>query len=225
MDVDFIVAIFVFLVFVVWGVSFYLMLFEESGDQFALSADLSREAVMDFIHADVYEAPVVYESSVPASPVVLRADDVWYHGERNSTRVIRDGNTLPCRISGDSLYWQADLSSGTNTFTIQTATVNSSPNCTGAFSISSYNFTVPRAFVKKRMVSSVKIDNMTNMSYDSFRDCAGLSNDFRITVARDSGDVSYGKSVPAGPVDIFSETAQKRIFETSETANITIAVW
>ncbi len=225
MDVDWIVGILVFLIFVGWAFSYYFALFEEKGDQLGLSAEIEREKITDFLSVDVYESPVKYDSPGSVSDGVLKAKSVWYAGEKNSTRVFSGGDSLPCRVSGDDLYWQADLASGYNYFTIQVADVDEAMNCSGTFGISSSNLTVPWAFERKTMLSLSRINEMEGMDYGVFRDSLGLSEDFRIKVEREAGDIEYGKSIPEGAVNVNSKESQKRVFESSEIVNVTIAVW
>ncbi len=225
MDVDWIVGVFVFIVFVAWSFSYYFALFEESENQFEIAVEIERNKIVDFLSVDVYESPVKYNSPGSVNDGVLKAKSVWYSGEKDSTKVFSGSEALPCRISGDDLYWQANLTNGFNYFKIQIANVNATLNCSGTFSISSSNLTTPWAFEKKTMLSLSKVYEMANMSYDGFRYLLGLNEDFKIKVERTGGDIEYGRSIPSGPVNVNSKEIERKIFETSEIANITIAVW
>jgi hypothetical protein len=225
MDVDWIVGIFVFILFVAWSFSFYLAIFQEGGNQFEIAAGTERNKITEFLSVDVHEAPVKYDSPGAVSSGVLKAKSVWYSGEKNSTRVFSGDESLPCRISGGDLYWQADLAGGYNYFSIQTASVNTTLNCTGTFGISPFNLTTPWAFEKKTMLSLTRVSEMVNTSYGEFRDSIGLSGDFRIDVKMAGEDIGYGKSIPEGAINVNSKEFRKRLFETSETVNVTIALW
>ena len=225
MDVDWIVGIMVFLVFVGWAFSYYFALFEEEGSQFGFVAEIEREKIMDFLSADVYEAPVKYDSPDVVNNGVLKAKSVWYSGEKNSTRVFSGDQSLPCRVSGDDLYWEADLASGSNYFRIQIADVNETMNCTGTFGISSFNLTIPWAFEKRTVLSLTKMNEMENTEYEAFRGSLGLNEDFRIKAEKSGGDTEYGKSIPEGAVNVNSKESRNLAFETSEIVNVTIAIW
>jgi hypothetical protein len=225
MEVDWVVGIFVFLVFIGWAFSYYFAIFQENASRFETTAEAGQRNVMGFISVDVYEAPVKYYSNGPVANGVLKAKSVWYSGEKNSTMVFAGGSPLPCRIDGDDLYWQADLSAGNNYFTITTANVNTTMNCTAAFAISSFNLTVPWALERKTMVSLTRINEMANTSYDGFRNSLGMNQNFRFRMERAGGDIAYGKSGPSGPVNVNSKKTEWKIYETQEKANITVAVW
>jgi len=224
MDVDWIVGIFLFLVFVSWGFSYYFAMFSGNEVQFEQTAELERQKIVSFVAVDVYEAPVKYNSSA-ASNAVLKAKSVWYSGEKNATRVLSNENALPCRIDGDDLYWQANLAQGFNVFRIRTASVNTTANCTGTFTITSSNLTVPWALESKEMASLTKIYEMANTTYEGFRDAIGTNMNFRFVLEAPSGDINYGKAIPSGAVNVYSKKTGMKMFETSESVNITVAVW
>jgi hypothetical protein len=225
MDVDWIVGIMLFLIFIGWAFTYYFAMFQQSENQSELAAAVETEKLMNFIAVDVYEAPVRYNADAAVTDAVLKAKSVWYHGEPNATRVFSGGEALPCRLDGDDLYWQADIADGYNYFTIKTAAVNTTVNCTASFPITSSNLTVPWAFEKEKMLSLAKIYEMANMSYDAFKNSAGINQDFKISIEKASGGLNYGRSAPAGPVNVHSKKYQKQIFETSEAANVTVAIW
>jgi hypothetical protein len=225
MDVDLVIGTILFLVFVGWAFSYYFAMFQQSEGQFELAAAVETERIMNFMAVDVYEAPVRYEAGSAVADAVLKAKSVWYHGEPNATRVFAGEEALPCRLDGDDLYWQADLAAGYNYFAIKTAAVNTSVNCTASFAISAYNLTVPWAFEKEKMLSLTKIYEMANMSYASFKNSSGVNQDFKISIEKASGGLEYGRSAPSGPVNVYSKKYQKRIFETAEDANVTVAIW
>ncbi|MEE9323208.1 MAG: hypothetical protein V3U72_01560 [Candidatus Aenigmarchaeota archaeon] len=227
MDIDWIVGIFVFIIFVGWSFSFYLTLFEKSENQFEIAARMERGKIMDFLLVDVYEVPVKCDSPGAVNNGILNTSSIWYHGEKNSTKVFSGSELLPCRISGDNLYWQANLTNGFNYFRIQIADVNETMNCSGTFGISASNLTIPWVFERNTMISLTKINEMNNMNYDVFRDSLGLNEDFMIKVDMPGGDtdIDYGKSIPSGPLNVNSKEMGREIFETLEIANITVAVW
>jgi hypothetical protein len=225
MDVDSIVGIFVFLVFVTWGFSYYFMLFEESENIFGVVAGIERDKIIEYMSSDVFEIPVMYNSPDDVNNGVLKAKSIWYHGERNATNVFSGGQSLPCRVSGDDLYWESDLTTGPNYFKIQIADLEKPMNCSGTFSISSFNLTEPWVFENKKMISLTKINDMMNMSYDDFKEAISVNEDFKIKIERAGGDIEYGKSIPEGPANVVSKQMERKIFETSEIVNITVAVW
>ncbi|MCK5020459.1 MAG: hypothetical protein KAS32_25710 [Candidatus Peribacteraceae bacterium] len=219
------VGIFVFLFFVSWGFSYYFMIFDVNTENYELLANVEESKIMDYISVNVYEAPVKYTSPTAVTAGVLIAKSIWYHGENTSTRVYDGSVKLPCRVVGDDLYWQYNLVTGENNFTIQTAELNSTMNCTGSFSVTGANLTIPWGFEKSTMISLQKINEMTSMGYSTFKNIAGVNEDFRITISAPSGDIEYGKSIPIGPITVISNELQRTVLETNEKVNITVLVW
>jgi hypothetical protein len=225
MDIDWIIGVFVFIVFIGWSFSYYFAIFQDNGTGFGIAAEIGQEKIMGFAAVDVYEAPVKYYSGGAIAGGVLKAKSLWYAGEKNSTIVLSGGAPLPCIIDGNDLYWQADVAGGMNYYAIMFADANTTQNCTGTFSITEANLTSPWALEKKQMLSLAKINEMTNMSYDAFRSSIGMKQNFLILIETAGGETRYGKSVPSGPVNVNSKRTERMIFETMENANVTIAVW
>ena len=223
MDFDWIIGVFVFMFFIGWSFSYYFAMFQVQGSSFELAADSGQQKVMDFLAVDVYEAPVKYYSGGAAS-AVLKAKSLWYAGERNST-IVFGGGSLPCMLDGNDVYWQANVGAGYNYYTIMFADANTTLNCTGTFATTGANLTSPWALEKREMISTAKISEMEGMSYSSFRSSISLRHNFMITIEKTSGNVEYGKAIPSGPVNVNSRRTERKVFETGELANITIAVW
>jgi len=226
MDIDWVVGIMIFILFTGWSFAYYSGLFGGEGEDPSGTLAMERDKIINSFSVYAYRAHVIYESRDPENDSVLKAKSVWYHGEKNSTRVYSSGGTLvPCRISGDDLYWEADVSTGENGFTIQIADVNESRNCTASFSVSSSNLTYPWAFEKRSMVSLHLVNEMALSEYDYFRSLHDINQDFRVTLEYGGNSTVYGKSPPSGPVDIISWEREMKVIESQDMANITVAVW
>jgi len=223
MDVDWVVAIMVFLIFVGWSFSYYFTLFPESGGFLGSAADTGKEKIIGFLSTDVYSVPVKVESGGEDN-VVLKASGVWYHGEKNSTRVVRDSVSLQCRIAGDDLYWLANLSSGWNYFGIEFSGIESGLNCDSGFSLSNSTQAVPWALESVEMISLTMINEMTNTSYDDFKDEVGLEEDFSVSLEWGGSIQTYGKSLPLGS-DVYVRRYEGMIWENSEDINVSIRLW
>ena len=224
MDFDWIIGVFVFMVFIGWSFSYYFAMFQMPGPSFELAADSGQQKIMDFLAVDVYEAPVKYYSADAVANGVMQAKALWYAGERNSTIVFGVGS-LPCILDGNDVYWQANVGAGYNYYTIMFADANTTLNCTGTFSTTGANLTSPWALQKREMISTAKISEMEAASYNDFRSSISLRHNFKIMIEKTSGNVEYGKGIPSGPVNVNSRRTERKVFETGELANITIAVW
>ncbi|NIP40942.1 MAG: hypothetical protein GTN39_05500 [Candidatus Aenigmarchaeota archaeon] len=223
MEIDWIVGIMVFLIFVGWSFSYYTALFPEREGMLKPVIEIDREKIIDFLSTDVYRVPVKLNSS-GGNNVVLNASDVWYEGTRNSTKVLKDGVSLPCMIVGDYLYWLANLSFGWNYFDIEFSEINTSLNCDSSFSLDNVTKVIPWTIERRKLVSLSKISNMTNTSYENFRDDLDIEEDFNVTLEWDGSLETYGKTIPRAR-DVYAGGYKGLLWENSEGINISIWVW
>lgn len=223
MDIDWIVAIVVFLVFVGWAFSYYFTLFPENRDALKPVVEIDRDKIMDFLQTDVYTLPVKLNSST-VDNAVLKASGFWYHGTKNSTKVFQGSVSLPCMIIGDDLYWVANLSSGWNYFGIEFSGVETNLNCNSTFSLVNVTQTVPWTIERKEMISLSKINNMTNTSYEKFKKNLGIEEDFSLSLKWDGSEVNYGRKIPEVR-NVYAKKYESLMWENSKPINISMRVW
>jgi hypothetical protein len=223
MDIDWIVAIMVFLIFVGWSFSYYITLFPEGRGFLKTAADTDKERIIDFLSTDVYSVPVKVDSG-GGSNIVLKAKGVWYYGAKNSTRVVKDSVSLQCRIVGDDLYWLANLSSGWNYFHIEFSEIDSGLECDSSFSLVNVTQTVPWTLEKREMISLSRINEMTNSSYEDFKVEVGVEEDFSVSLEWEGTKETYGKSLPVAS-DVYVRTYEGLVWENSKGINVSIRIW
>jgi hypothetical protein len=222
MDVDWIISIVVFLFFVSLSFSFYSAIINQNKTDFENIAFSEIEKINSFLSIDVYELPVIYESNEAVTNAVLKAQGIWYYGEKNATIVLAGDQNLPCKIDDDALYWQADIEPNKNYFIVKIANLNTSLLCNASFSTSNYNLTIPLVFEKQSMLSLTKINEMINMDYENFKKIVGVNKNFKIII---DDMYEYGRSPPKGAINVYSKNYRKKIFENSQWANVTIVLW
>lgn len=224
MNVDWMVAIVIFIFFAAWSFSYYAGFFKVEQESFEYFGDMVKDKIVDFLSLDIYEVPIKFNSTNSTNDTILYLEFVWPEGTKNSTRVFLDEQTLPCRITNDVIYWQANLTEGFNYFTIEFANKNESVQCSSPFSIVNENKTIPWAMEKRVLISQSKIDEMMNTNYEKFRENMGINENFRIEIENSTSVMSYGKSIPSGR-EVYVPTFKSRIWESGENVNISIAIW
>jgi len=226
-QIDWIVGFFIFIIFLSWSFQYYTTLFRFKGtplDQVALGIN---SVIIGNISNNVYDVPVTYDSPYATSSV-MHAYYNWNSADEQRTTVVFNNVSaqLPCKIDGDLLYWQSAVVAGQNNFTIRVSN-RTEPvmNCTGTFSATGSNLTLPRAGDMRVMLSQDAIDSMVATNYGNFKAYNGINRDFRIMLeAAGGGTTAYG-SVPPNTTNVFSGENWYKIEETNGNVKITTLIW
>jgi hypothetical protein len=221
MNIDWIIAIGLFIIFVAWSFAFYLGFFSLTPDMMGGVEGISNK-VVGFLDIDVYDNPVVYDS-VSNISAVMYADFSWPNYAKNSTKVFSDNQSLPCRMSGSRIYWQADLDAGKNRFDIRYHTENVTLECDSSFSIVNATQTIPWVSRNSKAVSNSKINQMLATDFKTFSARLGISQDFRVEVDKNGITTPYGKLPPLG-YDVYVKETQG-LTEDREQVKIRVMTW
>jgi hypothetical protein len=222
MNVDWAVAVSVFLVFIGIGMAYYWGLFETDSNAIGLSLDTVNSKVLDYLTVDSWKVPVRYTSSA-AGLAVMYLDFSWPQGTKNSTRILDSGLPLSCMFQGNRLYFEADVEQGDNDFLMTFANVSESPACNSILDTANSNASLPMASEKSRTVSQSRIDQLLASDYGQFRQSLGITRNVRIEI--DSGVTStYGPQPPQYTNTYVRET-RSLIQETGQPVTVRVMVW
>jgi hypothetical protein len=225
---DWIIALLIFLVFVSWSFQSYSAVFRAKATPLEQVAPSINDAILANITSSVYEMPVTYTSPLQESGSIMQAAYYWNSdGEKNTTMVFSNISTqLSCKISGNTIYWQSDVVAGQNNFTIRVSNRTAAVmNCTGTFSTTGANVTIPSSGDRRIMLSSGQISVMNSTGYTEFKQGNGINREFRVSVEPTAGSiVNYG-SVPPNSSNVFSRESWYKIEETNSNAKVTVLVW
>jgi hypothetical protein len=222
MNVDWAIAVSVFLVFVGIGMTYYWGLFETNSNSVGLSLDTVNKQVLDFLTVDSWKVPVRYSSS-SSGLAVMYFDFSWPEGTKNSARILDSGLPLTCMLQGDRLYFEASLDQGGNEFLMTFANVSTPLACNAVLETSSAQAVLPLASEKSRTISQARIDQMLATDYNQFRQSLGITRNMRIEI--DSGTTSvYGPSPPQYTNTYVRET-RSLIQETGQPVTVRVMVW
>ncbi len=221
MNVDWVIAVGLFLVFVSWSFVYYTGFFLDLPD-FRGGVETISEEVIEFLTVEVNDVPVVLDSG-DAGSKVLYMDFYWPSGTRNSTRLFYGNQTLPCYISGNRIYWQADVNVGRNEFEMRYFPSNDSMFCDSGFSTSGANKTTPWVAEKSNAVSVSRINDMLAMDFYAFRYLLGLRSDFRVEIERSGTTDELGPKPPFG-YNVYVKESPGRT-ENNEKVKIRVLTW
>ena len=223
-SVDWILGIAIFTVFTAFGIVYFVNIAPSPESPLQDVTGLIAEKVLDYIQVDVYQVPLIYNSSGPETDAVLYFDFTWPSGTRNSTRVFADGTELPCIIQGDRFYWQANLTAGVNTFRIKMSNQTTSMRCTGTFSTAGARRVIPFSLEKEKMISQARLNQMVSTNYGSFKTAQGINRDFQVALNVSGNLITYG-ATPLNATNVYVKEKWKRIEENGQPVNIIIKVW
>jgi hypothetical protein len=219
MNLDWAVAVSVFLIFIALGFSYYWSLFETQPGTAGDSLRFVDQKVLDYLQVDSWRVPVRYNSSSPGI-AILYLDFQWPDGTRNSTRMMDSGLELDCMLQGGRVYFQANVEEGVNFFDMTFASMSSPVTCDSVLDTLNANQTTPFAMEKSRSVSQSRITQMLGSDYAQFRQSLGIARNFQVQ----AGTESYGPSSPPFTNTYVKET-QSLVQETEQPITIRVMVW
>ncbi|MCX6814267.1 MAG: hypothetical protein NTY20_01260 [Candidatus Aenigmarchaeota archaeon] len=222
MNVDWAVAVSVFLIFVGIGMAYYWGLFETNSNPVGTSLDIVNKKILDFLIIDSWKVPVRYNSS-GSGLAVLYLDFSWPEGTKNSTRILDSGLPLSCMFQGDRLYFQANVQEGDNDFLMTFSNTSSPLACNSALETANSNASLPLASERSISVSQSNIDYMLATDYSQFRQSLGITRNFRVEI--DSGIVSFLGPQPPAFTNTYVKESRYLIQETGQPVTVRVMVW
>lgn len=222
MNVDWAIAVSVFLIFVGIGMAYYWGLFETDSNSIGLSLDTVNKKILDFLAVDSWKVPVRYNSPSPGL-AVLYFDFSWPQGTKNSTRVLDSGLPLSCMLQGDRLYFQADVEQGDNDFLMTFANMSEPPACNSILETANSNASLPLASERSVSFSQSRIDQLLGMDYNQFRQSLGITRNMRIEI--DSGITSTFGPQPPQYTNTYVRQTYSQIMETAQPVTVRVMVW
>ncbi len=220
MNVDWAVAIGIFVVFVGWSIVYYTGFFAGEAD-ISQGMDSLAERVVESLEVAEYSMPVRHDSPGTGQGI-LYAELLLPGVEEGQLKVLDGGEELECMLSGDRLYWEADLEAGENGFDIVYSDLDID-GCDGSFGTSGANQTYPLSAVRSMKISGARLLEMQSTPYQDFRESLGIGNDIRLEW---SGAVqgSYGPEAP-GNRDVFVRETSRPLLELAGTVDMRILAW
>ena len=223
-NIDGIIAVILFITFVSWSFVYFINVFnvEESSPLMEAMTDISKD-ITDYLSVDYYEVPVKFNAPV-TGPDALYIDYIWPStGSKNSTMLYQGGNPIGCNITGNRLYWDANTVPGNNFYTITYSEKNTTMNCTGGFSTSPVNMTIPLSSVKSKRLSQTLLSNMLASDYGTIKNQIGIPNEFRIEFNISGSLSTFGIPAPNSS-SVFAKTTRLAT-ETGNQVTVTVMVW
>ena len=220
MNMDWAVALAVFVMVVGWSFVYYTGFFTERTD-IAEGLGSLADRVAGSLEAAEYSIPVRYDSP-EAGEGVLYADLLLDGVDEGQVRVMDSGSELECMLSGNRLYWRAGLEEGDNDFEITYADVDVN-GCGDSIDTAGANQTFPLSAVRSMKLSQARLQEMQATGYQKFRESLGIRNGIRIEW---SGGLqgSYGPEAP-GNRDVFVRELSRPILEFPGTVDLRVLAW
>lgn len=225
MEIDWVVAIGVFLIFVAWGFAFYFQITSVRPESPGAALETVSERVLGNISVRVHSVPIIANvSNVSVSGKVLFFEYRWPFG-KNSSKIYKGSIPQICNITNNTVYWRSDIVAWNNRFRLAYSEQNASLNCTGGFEVVNESRAVPFSIEESSRISRARLSGMNRTNYSVFKSFLGISRDFNITIENSSATVlSYGLQPPR-QTDVFAKRILGIMEETGENLTITFLTW
>ncbi|MCK4714749.1 MAG: hypothetical protein KAT35_04185 [Candidatus Aenigmarchaeota archaeon] len=191
MNMDWAVAIGVFMMFVVWSFVYYAGFFSPVTDVTA-GMDAAAGKVIGYLETTEYRMPVRYDSPAAGQGVLFA--EVAVPPKMGGGVGVFSGESRLDMLSSGRIYWEADLASGENSFEIAYSVADTGW-CGDSLDTAGANQTYPLSAVRTDKVSQATLSGLAGKDYQAFRESLGIQNDVRIEW---SGDAQgrYGPETP-----------------------------
>jgi hypothetical protein len=230
MRIDWIIAVVIFLMFATWSFSYYSLISAGEITSRAGSALQAGEKAAGYMKIAFSSVPVNLTSASDTDNVTMWTYMNWAGDEKNSTRVVKQRFSaagLDCMISGDKLFWEANLTSGDNYFFLEYGDFEAPLNCDQSLVTPDDNQTTMWAAESGHMFSSYRnsqVCSQINSSYAEMKDEIGITFDFNILIDSAGSVSTCGPPVPITGRDVFVFPAAGRLWEGGEM-NMSVRLW
>jgi hypothetical protein len=223
MNLDWVVAVSAFLIFIGLGFGYYWTLFETNANPVQASLEPVNQKVLGFLKVDSWSTPIKYDSPAQASETdIIYFDFSWPEGTKNSTHILDSGLPLSCMLQGSRVYFQASVQPGNNDF--QMAFSNDSADspvfCNSGLDTANANLSIPWVSEKSVAISQSRIGQMLSTDYTQFRESLGIARNFQVRVDQNA----YGPSPPQY-TNTYVRENHYLIQETGQPVDISVMVW
>lgn len=229
MRIDWIVSVVIFLMLTTWGIAHYSLIGSSQTVSKAGAALQSAERIVDYMSADLLSIPANITAPANANDATVWAYMNWTGDGANSARVVLSrlsATSLPCNISGDTLYWKANLTTGSNYFFIENMDWDTAPNCVQPITPTSENQSMLWAAESAGIFSADKngqVCAQINQSYQGQKSNIGVTFEFNVLI-EDGSTSECGIPVPASGRDVFVFPFSGRLWEGGNV-NISVRLW
>ena len=229
MRIDWIIAIFMFLMFSTWAFAYYGVMNSGTISENSDYALRTGEKVVSYLSTDFISNVAYMDALSDANNAVLWTYMNWTGDSESSTKVVLSrysGSSVPCMISGDRLYWEEDLSAGDNFFIIERLDHDMPVQCSASLAETDDNQTElwPTETLKFFSDSrNLELCQNINSSYSVVKNSLGVNMNFNVLV--DNGtEMTCGLPVPMTDTDVFAFQKSGRLWEGG-IVNITVRLW
>ena len=228
MDIDWIVAMGLFLVVVAWSFTFYVGLFKERSQPLSDIAAQINDKIVNYLETETYIMFANYTASAGNEAHNFSVDVDFPNGANYSTRIYRNGvliTSINCMVStNQTLFKTAVLAKNNTVFLIKFQNVSgSSPYCTGILTSTKKL----KASVKemRMMVSQTRINSLDAMSVDDIKGNFSINRPFRIEIDINNTVAYIMGLLPPNSTNIYVKEVWSKILDDDNSIKIRTMVW
>ncbi len=230
MRVDWVIAVVTFLMLITWAFSYYSLI---SAGEMVSRKEPALQAmgkISDYMKVEFSSTPANITVPSGADNITVWAYMNWTGVGMNSARVVKSrfsNSSLPCNITGDRIYWKANLTSGNNYFFVENVESDEGLNCNQEIAPVDNNQSSLWATEVQSIFSSTKISHvcgLINQSYESVRNDIGVTFDFNVLVEMQESSYTCGLPVPVSAREVFVLPVTGEMWEGG-SVNLSVRLW
>ncbi len=230
MRIDWVIAAVTFIMFVVWAISYYSMINVGETISRSEAALNAADKIARYMETEIRSIPANITVPDDMNNITVWAYMNWTGDGQDSTRIFRahlSNQSLPCDISGNRVYWKANVSAGENQFLIESVDFQTSLNCDQNIGPTDENQTTLWATESGSIFSASRnsqICSQINQTYESEKRNIGVTFDFSILIESGGSAVTCGIPVPISGTDVFVYPVSGVLWEGGDV-NMSVRLW
>ncbi|MFH1445112.1 MAG: hypothetical protein ABIF08_01380 [Nanoarchaeota archaeon] len=231
MNIDWVVAIGMFIAVVAWSFTFYADFFDFKTEPLSDVLNSISDKFVDYLTTDTYVVYANYTntSKLGAGTFNFYMDMDFPEGTNFSTRVYKEGvliSAVSCEVRTNQVLFQAIVTPSNNTeFTIKFQNISGSSFCNPDTPLSRDIKLKPSAKEKMLMVSQTKINELNAMSYYDIQGNLSINRPFRVELEVNETVSNIFGLLPPNSTNVYVKEVWNKILDDDNRVLIRTMVW
>ncbi|MBU0898714.1 MAG: hypothetical protein ABIH55_00845 [Nanoarchaeota archaeon] len=227
MNIDWIIALGLFLVVTAWSFTFYIGFFNAGAEPLGDVLDSISDKFIGYLTTDTYVMHANYTESLIGRERTFYVDMDFPEGTNLTTKIYVDGtlisDTKECEIQLNQILFNTTVTKFASYQFVIKFQNTSDTYCDGA--LNTETKLKPSVKEKKRLVTQAKIDNMDAMPIEHIKANLSINRDFRVEIETNNIITNTFGVLPPNSTNVYVKEVYSRIFDTDNRVLIRTMVW